>query len=206
MVSTVKVTNIDTPDNTGNITFDRPIVGDGSGLTSLPAANLTGTLPAIDGSNLTGVSGGKVVQVVHLQDGAVASGTTTIPDDDTIPQITEGDEWNTLSITPTSATNKLLINVVLFGQSSASNTTIICALFQDTTAGALAATQLRTDSNARQNFCFTHYMTSGTTSSTTFKVRIGAQTGTMTVNGHSTTTRVLGGIISSTITITEIEV
>ena len=38
MVSTVKVTNIDTPDNTGNITFDRPIVGDGSGLTSLPAS------------------------------------------------------------------------------------------------------------------------------------------------------------------------
>ena len=35
MVSTVKVTNIDTPDNTGNITFDRPIVGDGSGLTSV---------------------------------------------------------------------------------------------------------------------------------------------------------------------------
>jgi hypothetical protein len=33
MVSTVKVTNIDTPDNTGNITFDRPIVGDGSNLT-----------------------------------------------------------------------------------------------------------------------------------------------------------------------------
>ena len=55
MVSTVKVTNIDTPDNTGNITFDRPIAGDGSGLTSLSAANLTGTLPAIDGSSLTGV-------------------------------------------------------------------------------------------------------------------------------------------------------
>ena len=31
------------------------LVGSGSGLTALPAANLTGTLPAIDGSNLTGV-------------------------------------------------------------------------------------------------------------------------------------------------------
>ena len=31
--------------------------GSGASLTSLPAANLTGTLPAIDGSNLTGVSG-----------------------------------------------------------------------------------------------------------------------------------------------------
>jgi len=49
MVSTVKVTNIDTPDNTGNVTFDRPIVGDGSGLTSLPAANLTGTVAVSKG-------------------------------------------------------------------------------------------------------------------------------------------------------------
>ena len=32
--------------------------GSGASLTSLPAANLTGTLPAIDGSNLTGVGGG----------------------------------------------------------------------------------------------------------------------------------------------------
>ncbi len=69
MVSTVKVTNIDTPDNTGNITFDRPIAGDGSGLTGIaptkavvealgidvPAANITsgGTLPTLNGSALT---------------------------------------------------------------------------------------------------------------------------------------------------------
>ena len=32
--------------------------GSGANLTALPAANLTGTLPAIDGSNLTGVGGG----------------------------------------------------------------------------------------------------------------------------------------------------
>lgn len=32
--------------------------GSGASLTNLPAANLTGTLPAIDGSNLTGISGG----------------------------------------------------------------------------------------------------------------------------------------------------
>jgi hypothetical protein len=58
MVSTVKVTNIDTPDNTGNVTFDRPIVGDGSGLTSLSAANITsgGTLPTLNGSGLTSVT------------------------------------------------------------------------------------------------------------------------------------------------------
>ena len=33
--------------------------GSGANLTSIPAAQLTGTLPALDGSNLTGVAGGK---------------------------------------------------------------------------------------------------------------------------------------------------
>ncbi len=59
MASTIKATNISTPDGTGNITVDRPLSGSGASLTSLPAANLTGTLPAIDGSNLTGVAVGK---------------------------------------------------------------------------------------------------------------------------------------------------
>jgi len=57
-MSTIKVDNLDTRTGTGNITLNRPLVGDGSGLTSLTAANLTGTLPAIDGSNLTGVAPG----------------------------------------------------------------------------------------------------------------------------------------------------
>ena len=33
--------------------------GSGANLTSIPASQLTGTLPALDGSNLTGVAGGK---------------------------------------------------------------------------------------------------------------------------------------------------
>tara|TARA_R100000654_G_scaffold27588_1_gene51852 strand:+ start:1697 stop:2509 length:813 start_codon:yes stop_codon:yes gene_type:complete len=38
--------------------------GSGASLTSIPAANLTGTLPAIDGSNLTGVGGGGSLEFV----------------------------------------------------------------------------------------------------------------------------------------------
>ena len=41
--------------------------GSGASLTSLPAANLTGTLPAIDGSNLTGVGGGAYEFVKKIQ-------------------------------------------------------------------------------------------------------------------------------------------
>ena len=57
-------------------------------------------------------SGGKIIQVVNTQDGAVATSTITIPMDDTIPQNTEDDEYMTLTITPNSTSNKLLIEVV----------------------------------------------------------------------------------------------
>ncbi len=57
-------------------------------------------------------SGGKIIQVVNTQDGAVATSTITIPMDDTTPQNTEDDEYMTLTITPNSTANKLLIEVV----------------------------------------------------------------------------------------------
>ena len=39
----------------GDVFFTGIATGNGSGLTNLPAANLTGTLPAISGANLTGI-------------------------------------------------------------------------------------------------------------------------------------------------------
>jgi hypothetical protein len=46
MASTLKVTNISTPDGTGNITVDRPLSGSGASLTSLSATALaSGTVP-----------------------------------------------------------------------------------------------------------------------------------------------------------------
>ena len=41
---------------TGDVTGD--VTGSGANLTNLPAANLTGTLPAISGANLTGITAG----------------------------------------------------------------------------------------------------------------------------------------------------
>lgn len=58
-MSTIKVDTITTLDGTGNITLSRPLTGlsgSGASLTSLPAANLTGTLPAISGVNLTALN------------------------------------------------------------------------------------------------------------------------------------------------------
>ena len=146
-----------------------------------------------------------VVQIVNVQDGDVATGTTNMPDDNTIPQNTEGTEFMTLAITPTSATNKLKIDVVWYGECSSNM--VAAALFQDSTAGALAAGQKDNgQGNLLSPIVFSHYMTSGTTSATTFKVRAGGIGGnTTTFNGESSA-RKLGGVCASSITITEIKV
>jgi len=147
---------------------------------------------------------GAIVQVVNTQTGAVATGTTAMPSDDTIPQSAEGDEYMTLAITPTNAANELRIDVT-FVFSHSANVIVGIALFQDATAGALAAVQeIITAGSDRKTVTFSHYMTAGTTSSTTFKVRAGGTTGaTLTFNGASGA-RLLGGVMASSMTITEI--
>lgn len=146
-----------------------------------------------------------VVQVVNVITTSVGSGSTQIPYDDSIPQITEGDEYMTLAITPTSSTNKLRIDVVLNFANSTGAATCSMALFQDATSNALAAVASSNSSgNIPAQMTLTHYMAAGTTSSTTFRVRAGPSAAqTMTFNG-SATARKFGGASASSITITEI--
>lgn len=158
------------------------------------------------GSAWVAISGSspKVVGIANTQTGAVATGTTILPFDDTIPQNTEGDQYMSLSYTPTSATNMLRIDVSLFGSLSV-NAEFSVALFQDSTANALAATGQYMVGGPTNNYAqtLTHTMTAGTTSATTFKVRAGgAAAGTFTFNGRSSARR-FGGVASSFITITE---
>ncbi len=173
-----------------------PLVLDGNGdITGLVA----GALPS------TVIGAGAVLQVVNTQSGALATGTTVMVLDDTIPQITEGNEYMTLAITPTNASNKLLITVCAFLSHNQSGSWMLGALFQDSTANALAGFQnFQQTATAVSPVHLTHYMTAGTTSSTTFRFRAGAhQAGTTTFNG-TTAARLFGGVMASSITITEI--
>jgi hypothetical protein len=152
---------------------------------------------------------GRVVQVVNVQTGVSANGITAIPFDNVAPpQNNEGDQYMTLPITPKSATNKLKIEVVAFLSHSADNMVMIGALFQDTTAGALAAgvQHLANGNNKMVCVSFTHYMTAGTTETTTFKVRCGANTGSTTYFNSIVGSDELAGVLASSITITEIKV
>jgi hypothetical protein len=148
---------------------------------------------------------GSVIQVVNTQTGAVATGTTVIPLDDTIPQNTEGNEYMTRAITPNNTSNNLKIDIVLF-MSNSGSANHTAALFQDSTANALAVGQMvPATGNSLSCIKFTHFMSAGTTSSTTFKVRAGGHAaGTTTFNGTAGG-RLFGGILESSITITEIK-
>lgn len=115
-----------------------------------------------------------------------SSTATNIPYDNTTPQNTEGVEYATVTITPTSATNRLKIygSAGILGCSAANM--LIMALFQDSTAGAIksAATHISASGTGRQ-YAIVHEMAAGTTSATTFKLRIGIASGTLYVNGDS---------------------
>jgi len=77
MASTLKIDTVTTPDGTGNITFSRPIVG--------------------DGSNLTGISGGKCLQFLQFNYSAHTSSSTT----------SWADTPLVIAITPTASTSKI---------------------------------------------------------------------------------------------------
>ena len=168
----------------------------------LNSSSITG-LAAVGG--LSARQTGEVLQVANFQTGTLATGSTAIPFDNTIPQITEGDEFMSLAFTPTSASSKLKIDVVWQGtNTTVSSHGLVIALFMVGTSNALAATFNSVANSCLSNFVFTHYMTSGTTSAITFKVRAGSSNGgTTSFNGQSGSAYG-GGVLASSITISEI--
>lgn len=152
------------------------------------------------------VVAGRLVQQVNTQTGTSSTGTTVIPLDNTIPQNTEGDEVMTLAITPTNASNKLKIEVVVVG-TNGSGGNLIAALFQDSTANSLAAASQSWNAGTTiETTAFTHYMTAGTTSATTFKIRYGSNVAGTTYFNIDSGTADLGGVFASSITISEVTV
>lgn len=181
-------------------TLTTPVIGDFSTSTHTHADAAGGGL-----LTFAGVGAGTVVQGVSTTNGAVATGSTVIPQDDTIPQITEGIEFMTLAITPKATTHRLIIMWGCYLSNSVT-THLITALFQDATANALAASaQFGGTATGMQYVTGSHEMAAGTTSSTTFRIRGGgSDAGTTTFNGAAGARR-FGAITKSFIHIFEVK-
>jgi hypothetical protein len=135
---------------------------------------------------------------------AVDTTTTLIPYDDTVPTSSEGKEMLSRAITPKATTNYLRVEVVANVATSAAGV-ITAALLKDADATALSAGSVYAATTGKPyQIRLTYYMQAGTTSEITFKVRVGCDTaGTVTLNGVAGG-RMLGGVDSSSITVTEI--
>jgi len=176
--------------------------------TGVYTPNATGTDKGADTINTSnyyddGVLLKPCVQDVISADSAVATGSTTTPVDDSIPQNTEGNEFLSVSITPKATANILIIDAVVYVAQSAGQN-MVMALFQDSTANALAASiSYNPANNTTRQMEVGYRMTAGTTSATTFKIRVGASSAaTVTFNGASGA-RLLGGVMSSYIRVRE---
>ena len=154
---------------------------------------------------------GEIIQIARIQTGAMATGTTTIPIDDTIPQISEGDQYMTVSITASSAINLLRASAQAWASWNVnSGAGWTAALFQGGAANAIAAgKELYTDpgvSTHLRNIPLQTTVLAGSVSSQAFACRVGgASAGTITFNGQSGA-RIYGGVIVSYVEVMEVMV
>ena len=179
------------------------IVGDGSTFVAEAGAAARASLGLVIGTDVQAQADQSIIQVVEATTYTTySSHTTVISQDDTIPQNTEGEEIITVAITPKSAANRLRITANIPMYEITAGQAAILALFQDSTASAVAVSILNAIIGSVQ---ITYEMAAGTTSSTTFKLRVGP-TGAATVyiNGGSSPSRLFGGISAVRLRVDEI--
>jgi hypothetical protein len=175
--------------------------------TVLGAIDVTVINGSLSGVNATYVNPafrpGEVVCTRRSQFGTGSTGTTAIPDDDTIPQITEGDNITSIAYTfgTASLCNFHQVKARLnFAHSAA--VTVTLALFNGATS-AIAANQERATGTGVitqvEVDCLTHVsdLARPITSPVTYSVRAGGSTGaTLTINGVAGAGKMGGALMS----------
>ena len=118
--------------NVTGVTTATSFSGSGANLTSLPAGNLTGALPAISGANLTGVGAGKLLKIHH----ATTNTSTTI----TTP--TRADTGLTVTFTPEALGSTFYVLAQQFGLNGVSSDQALFNLYLMRSIAGGTATEL----------------------------------------------------------------
>lgn len=185
-------------------TTKRSLLGSAAVLNVGTAANnvvqLDGSarLPAVDGSQLTGLS--NVAYAENSTQQSIAA--PFIPIDNTIPQNTEGTEVLTATITPKSLTSKIRITFVGGSIANSGAGAGVAALFINDVANAIF-TRYTTVQGVGEMFPhnFTCIHEPATLSPVTYKVRLGCIAGSMSFLAASA---LFGGTLKATLLLEEI--
>ena len=147
--------------------------GSGASLTSIPAGNLTGTLPAISGANLTNLpGGGKVLQVVHgTLNGSFGTGQSTY-------QAT----GCSVSITMSDSNNKVLVMAGGTVHNSSAGSGAFTTIYRGSTnisdhGNHMAGYWQEDNSNNPENSQFLHTLDTPGSGTHTYQVYIYAHNG-----------------------------
>lgn len=171
--------------------------------TKILDANVT-TAKIADGAvTQAKIASGAVVQTVQASYTSQQAVTSVIPDDDTIPTVSEGAQLISQSFTPQSATNKVLVKfhapVV-----SCNSKHALFTVFRGSTCLGIATCSTYSVTAANASLCILDSPAS--TSAQTYSVRCGpGSSGTIGING-TTGSRLYGGVAAVTLTLQEIKV
>ena len=159
------------PDGAGEILTDA---------STLSSSNLSGALPAIDGSALTGVGGGKVLQVVSSVDSTSASSSSTVTS-------------QSISITPSSTFSKIFV-VFSMALESAGGTAdrgihnrVYRTLNSNTTLLIYQPYEMYDSNSSSQRIgkrTYTYLDSPSTTSSVSYHFEATATSGTVRINNY----------------------
>lgn len=159
-------------------------------------SNGAAALPTFQDSGAAGF----FIQQQRTQTSANFTTTTIIPQDNTIPQISEGIEVATVSITPTSGSSILCFEFNFSVDNQASSASFgSAALFVDATVDALAAWTLLAQGIRQTTNSGRYFFSAGSTSARTYSFRYGPSTAqTLILNPQ-----VFGGVQVGSISVTE---
>ena len=152
--------------------------------------------------NNTSVSG--VLQTITVNNTTEYTVSTAIPNDNSIPQSSEGVEIFSQAITPTDASSDIIIFGHISGyQTSAENMAV--ALFQDSNTNATAVCiNGGAASGQDHGFDFCFIVPASSTTARTYKIRVGQGSGTIYVNRTGTSNIYGSGIVASTMILQEV--
>ena len=162
---------------------------DDSHMAAMAASKLTGALPAISGASLTGITTGKILQVVQALKTDTFSSTHQLQSSPPYGDIT----GLSVAITPSASSSKILVRMnVWLGSNSTGGHTNTLRLMRDSTAigiGDAASSRQRGSAGQHGNVTAKYWnMTQevldspNTTSATTYKVQGGGENNTWYIN------------------------